>query len=539
MGILDRMLGFGGSMRSGSGSIENPSVPLSQATLDDLFGDGYESDAGEGVTPLKALGYAPVYQAVAKISGDCAKLPLSVFKRDGDDGRVIDPGHRVSQLINLKGSPNDEINAFKFWRRFFVSALLWNNAWAWIERNVNGDPIALYHLLPDRTCWHRQSGRLTCATEVGGKLWGLPKEDVLHIEGVCIDGQQGAKFITLFRHDFGLALAARKFTSKFFSGGANIGGVLQVPPGTKPENVKKVQGSMAEKFAGGSNAFKTLVLRDGYRWFATGVDPSKASVDRIDERQTMHVAQMYNMDPSHLGVRGSVSYNSREQAKQDYHDSTLSPWLIGTKAECNLKLLSERERSSNSHYIDYNINALLWADARTRSGIAREGILSGRFTINETRAWENLNPKPGGDDLLIPLNMVRIDAKTGEVKPIQRSQKTRNEGDASAELRALVEVTLRRVHGRMVNQAAKIRGADRRVRVVGLLDSQRSACAEILSAPIGVVSRMVSEDINTGSVWELYAANFREACGDESGDVDSQLNSLGESIPEMTADLFA
>lgn len=475
--------GRGLSLGEQRGSLENPAIPLSQVTLDDLFGDGYASDAGEGVTPTKALSFSPFFQAVSKISGDCAKLPLNTFRRLDGNQRSIDLAHPLTDLITIGGSPDGEIAAFKWWRRFFVHALVWGNAYAWIERSGAGDILGLYLLLPDRSYMARKQGRLVCVTEVGGMLWDLPAEDVLHVEGISVNNFDALNPVSLFKQDFGLALAGRKFTSKFFGNGANLGGILQIPNGAKPEAVKKVQASIADKFTGSSASFKTLVLRDGYKWFSTQVDPNRSNVDRVDERQTLHVAQMFNMDPSHLGVKGSVSYNSRETAKQDYHDSTLSPWLIGTRSELNRKVLRPAER--RSHFIDYNINALLWADARSRSEIARNGILSGRFTINETRAWENLNPVAGGDDILIPLNMVRIDSVTGETKPAPRAQRdTKGDGGEFVELLA---ATLQRIHGRIKNKRDRWKGSDDELRQ--LIEREREAGEQIAAPVAAVISR--------------------------------------------------
>ncbi len=56
-------------------------------------------------------------------------------------------------------------------------------------------------------------------------------------------------------------------------------------------------------------------------------------------------------------------------------------------------------------FLDYNINALMWADSKTRSEIANTGIQNGRFNPNETRAWENLNPYDGGNEFYRPLNL--------------------------------------------------------------------------------------------------------------------------------------
>jgi HK97 family phage portal protein len=404
-----------------SGSLENPSVPLSSATLQELGVGSVGNEAGIDLTTYKALGYAPLYQAVSQISGDCAKMPINVYRRTLQ-GREHLTDHPLQSLLHINGAPNTEVNAFKFWRRFFTSATLHNNGYAWIDRSNGGQVLGLYNLLPDRTTAVRYKGKLYYMTEVGGKMEALKADEVLHVEGLSIDNLCGSDMIKLFRQDFGIALARRNFTAKFFKNNMTAGGILTVPPQAKPEAVRKIATKMNEKFSGSSeSAFKTLVLRDGYKWFSTQVDPEKAQLSEMDADQARNVARMYNLHPSRLGVPGSQSYNTLEMAQKDYYDGCLSHWLLSTKSEMNMKMLSESERADGV-YIDYNINALLWADAATRNSIAVTGIQHGRFSPSETRAWENMNGYEGGDTFYRPLNLEPVGSKAKSDQP-SRSRK--------------------------------------------------------------------------------------------------------------------
>lgn len=387
----------------GRATPENPAVSLQDpATWAAEFGTGSTSDAGEQINQSKALSYSPVWQAVTMISGDCSKIPLEVFRRlpeVGPKARVIDCEHDVYGFVSALGRANDETSALQFWRRLFVSALLWNNGFAWIDRDRYGTIHGLYNLLPDRTTTVRSRGRLFYVTEIGhgeaARLEAIPAVDVLHLDGLSW-GDVAPDLVKQARHDFGLALSRRKYTSKFFKQGAHHGGVLQIPPGASKAARDKIEKALDERFTL-DKAFKTMVLRDGYRWYSTTVDPERSQLTALDDQEIRHVAQWYNLPPERLGLKGSVSYNSLEQSTRFYVDTTLSYWLTACRAECNLKLLTPAEHANREVFIDYNINALLWADAATRNTIACQGIQSGRFSPDETRAWENLNPREDGE----------------------------------------------------------------------------------------------------------------------------------------------
>lgn len=432
-----------------SRSLEDPSQPV---TVDSLLADSGESfvgDAGATVTAAKALGYAPLHQAVSMISGDCAKLPLNVYRRT-EKGRTVATDHPVQRVVHRYGMANEEINSYKFWRRYFASALLWGNAYAWIDRSNRGDVIGLYQLLPDRTWLERVNGVLVCRTQTRRGTRTFSKDDILHLEGLSIDGIAGAHVIRCFRQDFSTALAAKQFEARFFKNNMSAGGILQVKQGTNPNKVKKTQKEIDEKFAGSDKAFKTLVIRDAMQWISTQVDPQKAQLPQLKEDQVREVARMYNLPPSRLGLKDSVSHNSLEADKQNYHDGALSHWLVGNAAECTTKLLTQEERDAGM-YIENNINALLWADALTRNTIAITGIQSGRFSPNETRGWENYDSYEGGDTKYIPLNLQPIEpgvsAETG-FRSRHRKRTSRIHSSHGTAYRALLEEAF----GRAINR---------------------------------------------------------------------------------------
>ena len=152
-------------------SIEDPATDPWDA-IRDL--DSMDTTAGERVSPKRALSIPAIYQAVSSISGDVAKIPLAVYRRRPDGGRETARNHHGFRYVNLSGMANPETNAYKFWRRLMSGALLWNNGYAWIDRNGRGEVLGLYNLLPDRTTPVRIAGQRYYMTEVAGRKEYLP-----------------------------------------------------------------------------------------------------------------------------------------------------------------------------------------------------------------------------------------------------------------------------------------------------------------------------------------------------------------------------
>ena len=396
----DHLLNPGQAQRS----LENPNLPLDDASLWREYGLSSSTAAGASISPSSALTYSPVWQAVNLISGDVAKLPLNIYARTAAGGRELDRMHPVYRLV--RKFPNSQMAAFKFWRRLMVHCLIWNRAYALIVRDGAGVPSELLPLCPDRTALVTRDTEIGpyYATEIDGMIRGFSPRDVLHFEGISVNGDD-CELVSKARNSWSLGLTAENFASRFFKNGAKTSGILELPLGISKKAADTVKEGFYNTQSRMDNAFKTIVLRDGAKFHSTSVTPRDGLMGDVRDQQVKEVARWYNLPPHKLGAGEKFSYNSLEQENQSYLDSTLSHWLWTIKSECELKLLSNSEQDRDTHYIEHNTRALLQADTATQFEIGEKGVNNGLITQNEWRATQNLNPVDGGDVMRQPLNI--------------------------------------------------------------------------------------------------------------------------------------
>lgn len=427
-------------------SLENPNLPLNDASVWAEYGLANMSASGVSVTPSSSLTYSPVWQAVNLISGDVAKLPFNVFQRLDNGGRVLDRMHPVHKLVRKR--PNVQMSAFQFWRRVMVHCLIWNRAYALIVRDTDGTPIELLPLLPDRTYLITSNSEIGpyYATEIDGTLRGFVPRDVLHFEGISVAGDD-CELVSKARNSWALGLTAENFASRFFKNGAKVSGILELPLGISHKAADTVKEGFYKTQSQMDNAFKTVVLRDGAKFHSTSVTPRDGLMGDVRDQQVKEVARWYNLPPHKLGAGEKFSYNSLEQENQSYLDSTLSHWLWTLKAESELKLLTPEEQERDTHYIEHNTRALIQADTATQFEIGEKGVNNGLITQNEWRATQNLNPVDGGDVMRQPLNI----GTPGQ-----------QEGDESDQTRKLLKSTAKALQTRAKHEATKVLNAVRR-----------------------------------------------------------------------------
>src|SRR4051812_38345962 len=87
----------------GKRSIENPSVPLWSPAAYNYLG-APRSSSGVSVDRTSVLAYPAVWRCLDLVSKKIGRLPLSVYKRNKDGGRVEDTEHPAYWLLARRPS---------------------------------------------------------------------------------------------------------------------------------------------------------------------------------------------------------------------------------------------------------------------------------------------------------------------------------------------------------------------------------------------------------------------------------------------------
>jgi HK97 family phage portal protein len=351
----------------------------------------------------RVAGYPPVSQAIQMIAGDCAKLPARVFQTystaDGID-RYHRPKHYASRLIDLFGQPNDTDTTFDVLYDWFFDALLFGGGYLWVDR-VGPKPVGIYKLLPDRTRPFTYGGKRYFQTHFHNEATNsytpvyYANEDILFLQGPNVASMAPSNPIRLYQDTFNQAINAADFTSAYFRKGTQAGGLLMTPPGASSTAIDNVEKQIIERTKK-ENWFKTLMIKDGFKWQSTTGSLRDATAVELDESTARHVARIYNLPPSKLGIKDSSSYNSLEQDNQQYYDSCLSTWLIQARSQMHRKLIIPSEQPD--YVIDYEIDLLQWADSQARANVMLQFIDRGVMDAAEVRRKYGMPPKPSHDN---------------------------------------------------------------------------------------------------------------------------------------------
>jgi HK97 family phage portal protein len=359
------------------------------------------NDAGVKVDTNTAMTVAAVLACVRLITDAISSLPCQLF--DGNGNKL--KGHPLADLLAREA--NEYMSAATWREATLASLLLTGNAYSFIERGPDQRPIGLYPLSPTATWPVRQNGVLAYQTQTDAGLQTLDPSQVLHTMFLTMDGITGINPIATMRNSLGIALAAEKMAGKFFANGGNLGSVLKLPP-MSAEAIENFTKQWKQKYLGVENAHRVGVLPDGYDFKAVGFSPEAGQMIDVRRFQVHEVCRVYRVPLALIDQTANASFSSIESQERQMYEQAIRPLVTKLENELMRKLLAENERGTR---IKMNMDSRMRAETSARYAAHAAGINAGFLSINEARAFEDLPPVPGGDQLLRPLNLGPVNAK--------------------------------------------------------------------------------------------------------------------------------
>ncbi len=372
------------------------------------------------VTPETALTFSAVYAAVRVISETIAQLPFNYYKKT-NKGREIYTDSPLQFLVN--NEPNGYQTKYVFFEYFINTLLLYGNAYAYIQRDGVGTPIALTCLHPDDVQVKEKGGRLVYEVREQGMY---DASDILHVPDLTLDGYIGKSRISAARDNIALGIAAQTYGKNFFESGAKISGVLKHPGQLGADAMQSLSQQWHRTYHSGyAGGFKTAVLEEGMDYKPIQLSPQDAQFLTTRQFSILEVARIFRVPPHLLADLDRATFSNIEHQSVEFLNFCISPILKKIEAEFNKKLIFQGNKVNT--YFEHNVNALLRGDAKSRAEYYKSLFNVGAISPNEIRRKENMNDIEKGDVYYVPMNM--IDATKENPKNVKVKEQPKQEKD--------------------------------------------------------------------------------------------------------------
>ena len=308
---------------------------------------------------------------------------------------------KINRLLQVR--PNPFMSAYDFIYKIVTRLYLYNNSFAYIDRDQRGNVVGLYPITASHVdLLSDQRGRLFCGFLLrSGRQIVLPYEDIIHLRRFFNDDDiLGADNFAIVP---GLELAQTQNEGLVngIKSGASIRGILKFTQIMSPEKLKK------EK-----DAFVTDYLEIGNDGGVVATDqkmdyqPIESKPIVLNADQTKAIRDKVF---SYLGVTEAiVSSSYTEDQFSAFYESTIEPIATALSQEMTAKIFTEREQAFGNEII-FESGRLQFTSNSTKVNLIAQLVPLGLLTINQALEILNLPGVADGDRRLQALNMIDAD----------------------------------------------------------------------------------------------------------------------------------
>ncbi|MFW1676445.1 phage portal protein [Pontibacter sp. JAM-7] len=365
------------------------------------LGVSAETFSGRSVTPQTAMQLVTVFGCVRVLAESVGMLPCKLMTREGGMRKPADD-HSLSELLSI--APNDYMTAQEFWELAIACLCLRGNFYAYkvkvmgqVKELLPIDPGAVNPKLNDD--W-------SVAYEItfrDGTKDVLTQDEIWHVRIMTLDGLNGVNPVAYARQAIGLGLATEEHGSRLFKNGTVTSGVLTTKDELSNPAFERLKKQFNEDHGGLTNAHKPLILEMGLEWKPTALNLEDSQFLETRKFQRDEICGLYRVPPHLVANLERATFSNIEHQSLSFVNYSLVPYLTRIESRIRVGLLSKQDRAK--YYAKFNAAALLRGDLKSRYESYGQGINWGILSPNDCRETEDLNPRPGGDVYLTPMNM--------------------------------------------------------------------------------------------------------------------------------------
>lgn len=341
-----------------------------------------------------------IFAAITMLSNAISSAPISL--RVGYD-KVKPNKHDFSRL--LRDGPNPNMTMFGFIRLMETMRNVKGRTYAIKEYDYYNNITAMWVLDSDfvtpiidtdtKELWYRIS------TKDGDNYFH--NSHMIEASHISTDGINGISPISVLRNTLSYDKNVKELSLEQLQNSVNFRYAFNVKGSIDPNKLaeyhKLIESYMKKGVIYLDNGKSLEELKD-----RSSIDPKVFDVEEIT---VARVARVFNIPPHKLLAKSNTTYASAEQGDLEFLVDTVLPITRMYEQEFNKKCLSSSEMD-NGYEVKFNLNGFARGDMKTRGDFYQKMVRCGGLTSNEVRMFEDLPPKPYGDDLMVSRDLIPI-----------------------------------------------------------------------------------------------------------------------------------
>ena len=349
---------------------------------------------------------------VSFLADNIADLPIKVYDRasDTDRPRVTD-----SPAALLLKHPNDSQTTYELVLELVSNLSRYDRAVMIVAEDPKAAAGYQVRIIPDtwlKTAdnggWEPGTFRVTFGR---GSWYDLRPNEYIYFHGYNpASPWQACSPIDSLRQTLFEQIEAARFRRQVWARGGRVNTYV-----TRPKDVQPWSAETAKKWGeqfratwtgdGGTQAGGIPLLEDGMDIKTLQVSAKEAQWAEAVQLTRSDVAAAYHLNPALIWHDQSQTYASAKDNARALYADALGPWLTYIAQRLNAFLLPAIGEPEG-HYVEFDVRRKLEGSFEERAQVIQSSVGAPWMTRNEARAMNNLPRIEGGDELIVPLNVL-------------------------------------------------------------------------------------------------------------------------------------
>ena len=347
------------------------------------------------------------------LSNSIAQLPLKVYRRNAESKRERD---RTSAAARLLWRPNSDQTAFEFIRALGLEYFIFGCVYVWVIPDAESESGWQARVIP--TDWiistERQNSygpsMIRIVTGNGSAPVDIPRAEFVRFNTYSPGNPGGyVSPVSALRQTLEEQIQSGNFRRELWKSSGRLNAQIIRPKDVAPwseETRKKWIAAFREAWGpGGSKSGSIPLLEDGME-----IKPFNTSFKEQQWAESIKlsreaVAAAYGINPSLVWHSDTQTYASSKDNARALYAECLGPVLQMFQQRINSFLLPMIGADPDT-YVEFDLTEKLKGSFEERASIIQASVGGPWMTRNEARADNNLPPIEGGDELIVPLNVV-------------------------------------------------------------------------------------------------------------------------------------
>ena len=352
-----------------------------------------------------------VRTVVSFLARNVAHLGLHLYARTSDTDRTRVTDHPLARLL---ASPAPLVTRFRLLQHY-VSELCIYDAALLVKVKPDGAdvpgalvPVPMQLVEPAGDNWLNLDG---WTLKGSGDPVRIPREAGVWVQGYNPSNPRwGSSPLEALRQILAEELAASRHREKLWRNGARASGYIERPQGAGWSDGarQRFRTAWQEQYAGdGTQAGGTPILEDGMTYKPASVSPEAAQYIEARKLTREEVAAAFHVPPPMVGILDRATFSNIEEQHRNLYQDCLGPLLEQLQQEFEAQLFPDfPDLEPARFYLEFNLQEKLRGTFEEQASILQTATGAPWLTRNEARARQNLPAVDGGDDLVVPLNVL-------------------------------------------------------------------------------------------------------------------------------------